>query len=165
MVMAIATTKIDTYWKGVLAALFLILLSSCSSCCQVWHFENTLGTLPTYNSSRIYLCPGCETNGLELELVRTTCGLNLYINVFGLEVPADCNDPETTQVYVSFREYSYTFPAFRFVGGQRLLIPADARDEIISWLMAGQSVYLRVGRYDGDIMPDKFGQVFERLLK
>jgi hypothetical protein len=87
----------------------------------------------------------------------------MYINVFGLEIPPDCNDPDTSLVYVSFKDHSYNFRAFRFVGGQRLLIPDNTRDEIISYLQCDQPVYIRVGRYEGDIMPDKFLEAFNRL--
>ena len=117
-----------------------------------------------WNSGRIYLCPSNEYSGLEVEFMRTFSGVRMYINVFGLEIPPNGDDLSTSQVYVSFKDYSYTFTAQRFTGGQRLLVPEETMEEIIECLTRGQPVFLRVGRYEGDIYPEQFSEIFTRLM-
>lgn len=150
--------------KGFFATLFFLLSSACAPSCPQWCSDFSYANSPSQSSGRIYLCASNHFKGLELELVRTACDLRLYINVFGLEIPANCDDPLTSQVYVSFRDHSYTFTAQRFVGGQRLLIPDFTRDEIIDYLICEQPVFIRVGRYEADIYPDKFFAVYNRLM-
>jgi hypothetical protein len=101
---------------------------------------------------------------LEIELVRTVEDLRMYINVFGLDIPPDPNDTASSKVYVSFKDHSYTFSAMRFTGGQRLLIPAETRDEIVDYLLCDQPVFIRVCRYEADIYPRRFFDVYNRLM-
>lgn len=92
------------------------------------------------------------------------CDLRMYINVFGLEIPPDCNDPANSRVYISFKDHDYTFSARRFAGGQRLLVPEATRDEIVEYLCCDQPVFIRVGRYEADIYPLHFFDVYNRLM-
>lgn len=97
-------------------------------------------------------------------MVRMSDDVRLYINVYGLEIPPDPNDPSVVQVYISFKELSYCFPAQRFSGGQRLLIPPHVANDIIFYLSEDQPVFIRVGRYQADIYPDKFLEAYYRLI-
>lgn len=150
-------------WKRASAALFLLLLNACSPSCQDWKYDCSIAQNPCQSSGRIYLCASNQFSGLEIELVRTLCDLRMYVNVFGLEIPPDCNDPTVSKIYLSFKDHSYTCLAPRFTGGQRLLIPESARDEIIDYLSCEQPVFIRVGRYEADIYPDRFLEVYNRL--
>lgn len=91
-------------------------------------------------------------------------GLRLYINVYGLEIPPEPDNPAYSRVFVSFREYAYHFSAQRFQGGQRLLIPQYVQAEIVDFLQEGQTVFIQVGRYESDIYPDKFLDLFNRMV-
>lgn len=145
-------------------ALFLFTLSGCSPCDQDWSYDCSIARNPCQSSGRIYLCAANQFSGLEIELVRTQCDLRMYINVFGLEIPTDPNDAADSRVYISFRDHSYTFSAARFTGGQRLLIPERTRDEIIDYLICEQPVFIRIGRYEADIYPKHFLDVYNRLM-
>lgn len=151
-------------WKRAFSALFLFLYTSCTPCCPKWEYGCSIARNPCHSSGRIYLCASNHCSGLEIELVRTLCDLRMYINVYGLEIPPDCHDPSVSQVYVSFKDHSYNFQAQRFTGGQRLLIPDATRDEIIDYLVCEQPVFIRVGRYEADIYPGHFFEVFNRLM-
>lgn len=102
---------------------------------------------------------------MELELVRTVEGIRLYLNVFGLEIPATSCDGIFSSVFISFREYSYTFVADRLLGGQRLLIPKNVQDDIVNNLQEGQPVFIRVGHYQSDIYPEQFLKLFMQMVK
>lgn len=99
---------------------------------------------------------------MEVELVQTRCLLRMYINSHGMELPADPCDPFSSQVYVSFRSHSYTTRFDRLVGGHRLLVPDAVRNEIVDSLLEGQPVFIRVGGFEANIMPDKFAAVYHK---
>lgn len=108
--------------------------------------------------------PSNEFTGLELDFVQMKDGLRLYINVYGLEIPAEPDNLGYSRVFISFREYSYHFSAQRFQGGQRLLVPEYVQSEIIDFLQEGQPVFIQVGRYESTIYPDKFLDLFYRMV-
>jgi hypothetical protein len=112
----------------------------------------------------MFLTPANQFSGLELEFVAAPCGLRLYINVFGLEIPPDDCDPSSSLVAISFRDHSYQFTAPRLLGGQRLLIPDDVRNEIVDYLQNGQPIFIQVGRYQADIYPDQFLPLFKQMI-
>ncbi len=150
--------------KRASTALFLCILSSCSTCSPGWVYETSLAKNAAHSSGRIYLCASNHYSGLEIELMNTPVELRMYINIFGLEIPADPDDPTISKVYISFKDHSYTFCAPRFAGGQRLLVPENVKDEIIFYLGCDQPVFIRVGRYEADIYPLQFLEVYNRLI-
>ncbi len=151
---------LDLLRNGAILALFL---SSCNSPCSQQWCCNEIPVFPVdYSSRRIYLPANNGFNQVEVELVQTRCNLRMYINSHGMEIPADPCDPDKALVFVSFRTHSYTTKFDRFVGGHRLLVPEAVRDEIVNTLLAGQPVYLRVGGFEADIMPDKFAAIYHR---
>lgn len=151
--------------KRSLWALPIVLLTSCATSGLCWKGGGVVGSAPAFGSARIILAPANEYSGLELEFVQSVEGLRLYLNVYGLEIPPEAEDSDSSRVYISFREHSYAFSARRFVGGQRLLIPPHVRDEIITYLQDDQPVFIQVGRYKADIYPDKFIELFKRLIR
>ncbi len=151
--------------KGrALWALLLTLASSCSGPCSDWCGESAVGTPCSFNSTRLYLPPANELTGLELDFVQMKDGLRLYINVYGLEIPPEADNSAYSRVFISYRTYAYHFSAQRFQGGQRLLIPQYVQSEIVDFLQEGQPVSIQVGRYKSDIYPDKFLDLFYRMV-
>lgn len=142
----------------------LLFASSCSSSFSPWKSESSKGSPATLNSIRLYLPPAGGCGGLELEMIRTCEGIRLYLNVFGLEIPADNCNSDVTMVFVSFKERSYTFCADRMLGGQRLLIPMNVQEDIIDYLQRGQPVFIRVDRYQANICPAQFLLPFKQMI-
>jgi len=144
-------------------ALFLLSAYGCSTSSPCWQGER-IAAAPPFGSARVFLSPLNQYSGYELEFVHSGEGLKLYMNVFGLEIPADPLDESNSRVFISFKDHSYTFSAQRFIGGQRLLIPLHVQNEIIETLQQGQSVYIQVGRYEANIYPNEFLQTFRRMI-
>ena len=151
--------------RRALCALLLFVSCSCSGPSGLWQAQTCEGSSPSFSSARIYLAPANEFSGLEIELVKTVDGLKMYLNVYGLEIPAEQPNGSTSRVFVSFKDHSYNFSALRFTGGQRLLIPEHVQSEIVEYLQMEQSVFLQVGRYQADIYPDKFVDVFQKMVR
>lgn len=150
--------------RRALWALLLLISCSCSGPCSQWQGETCIGSSPSFSSGRIYLAPANEFSGLELEFVQMVDGLRLYLNVYGLEIPPENPNATTSRVFISFKDHSYSFSAARFVGGQRLLIPQHVQSEIVEYLQEGQTVFLQVGRYQADIYPEKFVDLFSKMV-
>lgn len=154
---------IQKYRNKLLSILVLLVVCACSGSSQ-WRGDSAIGSPGPANSARLFLPPANDLTGLELEFVQMKDGLRLYVNVFGLEIPEEPDNPGHSRMFVSFREYSYHFSATRFQGGQRLLIPEYVQSEIIDFLQEGQPVYLQVERYESVIYPDKFLGLFHRMV-
>lgn len=150
--------------RRVFGTLLLLATASCCNPCPEWVGDSAVGSPGSANSARLFLSPSNDLTGLELDFVQMKDGLRLYLNVFGLEIPPEPNDPDSSRVFISFREYSYHFSAARFQGGQRLLIPEYVQNEIIDFLQEGRPVFIQVGRYESTIYPDKFLDLFYRMV-
>lgn len=148
-----------------LSALSMLLTACCSEPIRYWKLENNCGYCPMFESARMYLKPANQFAGIELEFVWSPYGLRLYLNVSGLQIPSNPCDPTTSLVFISFKDHSYSFAAPRFQGGQRLLIPDDVRNEIVSYMQDEQTVFIQTGSYQADISPCEFLAIFNRLMK
>lgn len=152
-------------WTICLASLSVLLTACCSTSCPSWQLQTNCGYCPMFSSARMYLKPVNQFSGIELEFVWSPYGLRLYLNVSGLQIPSNPSDSSTSLVYISFRDHSYCFAAPRYQGGQRLLIPDDVRNEIVSYMQEEQSVFIQTGCYQADISPCDFLPIFDRLMK
>jgi hypothetical protein len=74
------------------------------------------------------------------------------------------SNPDKTSVYILIEEEEEEFAAYRLKGGQRLLIPEEAREKIINALLTCKQVTLRVGRYKETLSPEGFNRSFARLI-
>jgi|694.fasta_scaffold01000_17 hypothetical protein len=147
--------------KRAYIALFFFFVS-----CQTyphWELRKTSTDRPYYNSSRIYFSDE-NARGLELELDYGVLGLQMYVNVFSLEVPSLPDDPTLANVNVEIDGEQRVFIAHLFLGGQRLLLPDEARDLILETLLSGAPVTLSTGRYRSIIPPANIQTLYKKLF-
>ena len=151
--------------KRVFVALFLILVSSsCSSPCHQWKFAAIKADCPSATYVKVYL-PECNAfNGLEAELVCNNCDMQFYLNAKTLLLPCSCNDQNHTELKIVVCENEYKFMAERLLGGQRLLLPEDARQLIICSLLEGNDVEVTVGRYQAMLISEGFAKTYDQLI-
>ncbi len=147
--------------KRALSALFLFLIS-CTTCHQ-WNLIETRADSPCFESARLYYAPEVMSCGLELELDCGTSGWRMYVNTFSLAIaPIDKNNPQAT-VNIEIEDIQYQFLADLFKGGQRLLLPDEARDLIIETLLQGMLVKITVGRNSEVFPPKNFAEHYEKM--
>lgn len=151
--------------RALSCALSLVCLSSCSSPVRHWEIEQTLTCNPCYNSGKVYFPPCDEIFGLELELARGPTDYRMYLNIFSRQFPSEDEEGNKTKVSVTIAEQPTDFLANRFQGGQRLLLPDEAVDQIINALIDNQTVTIAVGRYSSEIVSENFIAVFDELNK
>lgn len=152
--------------KGAFYALFLIpLLSSCSPTCHQWKLAAIKANCPTASYVKAYL-PACNTfNGLEAELMCSNGDMQLNLNILSLQFPCDPCDPEHSTVAVEFCGEKYTYVAERLLGGQRLVMPEEARQQIICTLLEGNDVDISVGRYESTLVSNGFSKHYDQLVE
>ena len=151
-------------WKRVCVTLFLFL-SSCSKNCQEWEYGEVVTCYHAYDSGRLILRPENPFSGLELELSRGCSGLRMYVNAFSLAFAKEGACCSKTRINISSGQESYTVFADRLEGGQRLLLPPEATNDIIGKLLACQSVCLSTGRYKSEITPRGFAASYQKLMR
>lgn len=120
---------------------------------------------PCNNFGRLFLIPIDPYCGLELEISKVESGLRMYINVFSLEIKPETPKQNTVPVEVTISEETRTYKAFIYQGGQRLLLPSEARDWIADALIDCGIVSISVSRYHADIIPDGFAESYDQLIK
>jgi hypothetical protein len=150
--------------KRVGIALFLFFSTCSSTCKQQWMIEKVITDSPCFNSGKLTLSPTDTFCGLELELTRGESGVRMYINVFSLEIKPEHSMQSTALVEVTYQNQKQTFHAFLYQGGQRLLLPNQARDLIIESLSQNEPVCIAVGRYRSEISPEDFTCKYDALL-
>lgn len=84
----------------------------------------------------------------------------MYINV--LSVPF--RDTLSVECKVVLTDASIEFDAICLEGGQRFLVPEEARDQILDHLFAGGIVNIYIGRYKGEIIPSNFKKLYKSIL-
>lgn len=105
-----------------------------------------------------------SARGVELELDAGSSGLRMYVNVFSIEVPALPDSPTLAKVSLKICDEEYLYLAHILQGGQRLLLPDEARDTIIEALVDGFPITLSTGRYCSAIPAANFQALYDDLI-
>jgi len=148
-----------------LSFLISIFVSSCSSVGQRqgWVLEKAITPYAIYDASRIFLPVDDQFRGLEVVYVRGSQGVCMFINACSIPFPTDDTCPDKTDVVVEIADSFYVVRADRLKGGQRLLMPCDITENIVEALLVGCPVYITIGRYCGELIPDNFEKVYREL--
>lgn len=151
-------------WVSVFALFFL--LSSCQPPppCRQWFLDESFATCSLYNSGRLLLAPDVNNCSLiSVEIIRSSAGTQMYLNAYSLAFSTADQDESKSIVKVFVNGEEHTFQAERLVGGQRLLLPDAATEIIISALMNSATVHISAGRYETDVVPNRFPALFQEL--
>lgn len=142
------------------STLFLILLASCSHNCQQWKLATIKASHPCSTYTKARLAPSDLFNGMEAELLCNGNDETLFFNVHILCFPPAKNPEGKIDVAVCIKGESFTFAAYRLEGGQRLMLPDEAKQIIVASLLEGFPVYVSVGRYEAKLVCNNFQKVY-----
>lgn len=149
-----------------LSLLFSLLAVGCSAPYhRHWEIEKAITPYAYYSAARIYLPVDDPFCGLEVAFVRGSQGFCMFINARSVPFPVDEQNPDKTDVVVEIAQSFYVVRADRLKGGQRLLLPCEATHNIVEALTVGCPVFLTIGRYSVEVVPDNFAHVYEELGK
>lgn len=150
-------------------ALCLIILSACTSTvvCREWEIQTNITNCPQFNSGRIFLAPESDHCHLEVEIVRSSSGLRMYINILFLKALPCQEDPSLTKVEIAFdgEEEPWVIYPHLLEGGQRLLVQQEYANYLIETLLEDRSFIIKIGRYETIIIPDSFKKAYEGVMQ
>lgn len=140
-----------------------LALMGCSGIClnrpAEWLVEANTHGRPTDRSSRLFLPATDPCHGIELEIVSTFDGQRMFVNLVSFHL----KEGVSYEIGVELEDHMRTYTANLFEGGQRLLLPCDAAQEIINCLLDGQYVCLHLGCRKREISSEGFLEKFTRL--
>ena len=147
--------------KRTIILLFLFLFS-CQPLRPKWELEKTVTRRSNFNSGVLFFpAEECFTH-LEFELAKTQSGVRAYINTFFS--PIASTEDHQVEVSVATETDKYCFFADILKGGQRLLLPDEARDMIIELLLNDETITIKVDRYQQRIPPTYFRKLYRELI-
>jgi hypothetical protein len=155
-------THVNRRAQAVFLSVVLLFFCGCSRSSNWASNQIDVGD-EKYNSTRIsYYAPN-PINGIDLEFLRTPSRLLAYLNVHSLPIPSTKEDPKAVAVDLLIEEEKYHFAAYRYEGGQRLLLPEDMVDLIIKALIEKKPLQIKVPGYFTRIEPKGFEDKFEKM--
>lgn len=133
-----------------MCALFLpIFLTSCKTYPH-WYREQVCSCNLNYRLSYESCDPFVQ---LTVEIIQSDSGLRMYVNTFSRPLTS-------SQISVTVGEASLSFSGYLLEGQQRLLLPDEARDWILSSLLEDNCVQIRAGPYQATISPAKLATLY-----
>lgn len=145
--------------------LFLLLLASCTPKQPQWKLTTIKAIYPCSTYAKARLAPCNPFYGIEAEILcngdDTTFFLNALIMCFP---PAETPDGKIN-VTLEIDENTFNFASERLEGGQRIMLPEEAKELIIASLLDGHLVTITVGRYQTTLILDNFENVYGKMLR
>jgi hypothetical protein len=151
--------------KSSTPTLFLIifLVTSCSPQCNQWKLAVIKADCPPAKYARACL-PACNTfNGMEAVLMSSNGTTHFYLNALTLLFPVYECDNAHTEIKIVIEEENYCFIVDRLQGGQRLLLPEEAKQLIVDALLEFKCVEISTGRYQTTLIYENFQNVYSCL--
>ena len=113
---------------------------------------------PCDHSSRLYLVPGDFCRGFEVEILSNAEGQRLYLNLISFRLIEGVAELELV-----VDESMSTYTAQVLEGGQRLLFPPQATEEMINAWLGGKDVHLCLANRELEITHEGFIEKFTFL--
>lgn len=157
----------DDFCYGAYLILFFLILTGCSNQTpHQWEIDKILTKTPCFNGGRLILGPDSDCSHLEIELIRNTSGIRMYVNLLFLRAPSWPEDPTRTTLTIQFEEQEpWIIHPYLLEGGQRMLLSEDIADFLIQSLCDGHSFNIQIGRSQIHVVPNQFIKLYKELLE
>jgi len=146
------------------ACLTAALLIGCSRS-DNWKVSHIQSGSKQFSSSRLSYHTPDPINGIDVEFLALDTSCNLYLHVHSHPVKPYKGDQKTALVSMKTEEKSESFVAKRHAGGQRLLLPAQANDFLVTSLKEGKTVIISTSGYSSTLSPNSFERKYHLLEK
>lgn len=148
--------------------IFLLILTGCRSQTP-WTTDRISSGQSKFNSTKLAYTAEDPINGLDLEFLKIQDTLYAYLNVHSVPIPplkkGEGNGIQYSAVYITIGPEKHRFEAIRREGGQRLLLPNDAADLILSSLKKELPVGIAVSGYSSLVTPSDFAKQYKKIEK
>lgn len=126
--------------------------------CRTWEIEHDQRCCPCHRSSRLILPPVDICQTFSLEIAHDRCGDRMYVNLLTFRVEGyECD------VGIETDEEFVPYVAHVLEGGQRLLLPCEAMEQLFTALWEGREVHVHLGRRSAIIPCIGFIAHYEKL--
>lgn len=149
--------------RKILAVFLSVLFLSACSSPTGWRSQQLGSSQTQYHAGKIYFPPENQGTGVELELVRSALGLKGYLNVFTRTVPTRPDHPTESLVTLIIAGETETITAYRYQGGQKLLLPDEVTSRMVTALQAHEDVLISVKGFRSLVVAEGFERVFHKL--
>jgi hypothetical protein len=117
----------------------------------------------SFDSSKISYYSADPVRGINLEILKTKDNLHFYLDVSSRSIPPYKNNLKEAIVEIEVEGQKYIFIASRHSGGQRVLLPTQAQELIVSSLQGDKSVQIALSGYKTTLLSDGFAERYEKL--
>jgi len=149
------------FWRR--NSLFLLLfLFSCQSS-NSWEVSHIQTGNKSYNSARLSYPVHDIVNGVAVEMICAQGHVNTYLEVHSQTIPAYEGNPKEALVVMKIAGKSIKGIAYRHEGGQRLSLPLDLHELLITSLQNKQPVTIVLEGYYTKIDPEQFSEQYAQL--
>lgn len=155
-------TQVLLKQRVFLALCFLLFFSGCAKKGPQWELERIQGDCPPQVYSKVFLIPSSTFNGIQVELVGVGSDQHLYLSVLCLQISPSSSSDSIVNVTITIEDQVYTVSAELLEGGQRVLLPEEAKDLIVCSLLNDQEVTIAMGRYRQTLISDNFKESLQK---
>lgn len=151
-------------------AILALCLATCSTSClstasRGWIFLEVKASHPCYNAGKIILKPEKEYSYLEVEIVRTSSGLRMYLNILLMQALPCQDNIKATEVVIILPQETLTFIATLLEGGQRILFPPEITNLLIQTLLNDLTFSIKLGANSFTVIPNQFEESYSHLMQ
>ena len=144
------------YYQTALLFSCFFFLSSCR-CHKTWELDRLQGCRAIDSAARLSAYATTHGPKFQLEWLQNASGERLFINAYCLDFP------ESGQIVLEADEMQETFFGYVYMGGQRLLLPDNARDFAKEALLNGIPLIISIGCYSGVVDAEGFAEKYPCL--
>ncbi len=142
----------------------IMLLPACSSH-KEWNASQVVSRSKPFNSAQLQYTSDNELQGVGVELLKGAFGTLGYLNVSARQIPTLPEAPEMSIVVLVIEGEKFPYHANRMEGGQKLLLPSEATEKLISTLESNQAVSIHLDGFMTKLEPSasRFWNIFKRF--
>jgi hypothetical protein len=144
--------------------LALLLLCGCSQP-HSWVVQRGKGTHADYASSKLIFPAKIPTDDIELEFLRTTQGVELFLIIRGRPITVDHDNPKAVPLKIQSGSNTSIFTIYRHDGGQKFSVPQEIQLLIIECLKKEQTITLTLPGYARTIDSQGFISSYDQFLR
>lgn len=127
--------------RHVKYTLLLLLLTACSTP-QAWTTAAVVTKKHQFDSTRVKLDSKNTLTGIGVEFLQGNFGTIGYLTVAARSIPPFQGDEERAIVVMAIGEEKLPFEAHRLRGGQKLRLPDEATEKLLTHLRDGEEITL-----------------------
>lgn len=148
--------------KRTILFAIVLFLTACSSQ-KDWTYSRVVSASPEFNSSMLRRHSQSELVGVGVELLKGSFGTLGYLNVSARKIPVLPGTTDTSIVVFVIEDEKFPYKANRMAGGQKLLLPEEATEQLVAALQNNSIVDIYLDGYMTKLEPSNFQKLYKKF--